>query len=315
MRTVEDHFIVGCYYTGYNYYGVAAFDKDGNYLWAKQSTLSGVAYGLTATADSGFVLAGYSYVDFWDAQLCKFDKSGNVEWRRTYGDSLYDVFYSVEVTDEMVVLLPQVQLKILNFHPTTMFGYIMKTDSAGNKEWFYILGDPVINRLEFIDVHQTQDGAYVAAGVSSYGAVDLFIAKFDANGKICAECLPADYGLDYNGSDFTNITMGFDLETGIIEDQIFDEYAGSGITTLCIDVGIETVNEMVLMEVYPNPAHDFIQIKSSEKEILNMNVLILNIDGRMFKSVPYSREINISDLLPEIYLLRMQNSFLKFVKQ
>ncbi len=78
---------------------------------------------------------------------------------------------------------------------------------------------------------------------------------------------------------------------------------------------VQEVNNEI--SIYPNPATDHIIIEQ-ENFYGKESLAILNALGeRVFTStlISGSQTINISDLLPGIYILRKEDFFLKFVKQ
>jgi hypothetical protein len=68
--------------------------------------------------------------------------------------------------------------------------------------------------------------------------------------------------------------------------------------------------------LYPNPATDFLIIKNVPNS--ELNVTVFGIDGTIIKSEKLSSisyKIDISDLKKGIYLLKVDNTILKFMKQ
>jgi Secretion system C-terminal sorting domain len=281
-------------------------------LWAKQSTHTGIPYGLVATADSGFILAGYASFTTYDAQLSKFDKQGNLEWSKAYGDSLIDIFYSVGATDDGGLIAAGVTKNDKFFPDNILSGYIVKTDSLGNLEWSRMLGDN-LHVSSFNDVHQTMDGGYVAGG-EYYD--NFFVAKFDENGNICDDCLPADYGSEAPGTGFTDITMGFDSDTGVVEELVYDQYTGGELTVLCLNTGIETVNESLSLTVYPNPSPSGNFEIALPAGISNTTMKVCDVTGKilMIKNSTGGNNIfiNLSDRANGIYFLFIEHDNQQF---
>ena len=102
VETADHHYIIGIYGASINdFFYILSLDTAGNQLWSKQSSHSGVPYDLVATADSGVVVAGYiCTTSGCDAMLSKLDKNGTILWSYTYGDSLFDRFYSATQTSD-----------------------------------------------------------------------------------------------------------------------------------------------------------------------------------------------------------------------
>lgn len=86
--------------------------------------------------------------------------------------------------------------------------------------------------------------------------------------------------------------------------------------------GISAVNEIALTEngirVYPNPAQEKITIELNEKPNTGEEIFIYNSSGQMVKTQMVSQqktELNISELPSGIYLVRMKNASVKFIRE
>jgi hypothetical protein len=71
-------------------------------------------------------------------------------------------------------------------------------------------------------------------------------------------------------------------------------------------------NEIMSVYIGPNPASEFIYLKTDE--ILNLNVQIYSIAGIKLYDEPFSDRINISSFQSGVYFLKLGNKVLKFVK-
>jgi hypothetical protein len=161
-------------------------DSSGKLLW--QKTYGGAnsdgGFSVQQTPDGGYVIAG----DTWsfgaggdDVYLVKTDASGNQLWQRTYGGTLDDFGYSVQLTSDGGYV-------IVGY--TNSFGaggydvYFVKTDASGNQLWQKTYGG--IGNEEGYSVTQTSDGGYVIAGWTNsfgVGGSDVYIVKTDASGN------------------------------------------------------------------------------------------------------------------------------------
>ena len=155
-------------------------DANGDMEWNK--TYGGPGFDLCedleSTSDGGYVLVGSTdsfgagRSDFW---LIKVDSSGNMEWNKTYGGTMYDGAYSVVKTSDGGYALAGT---------TQSFGaayddfWLVKTDVNGDMEWNKTYGGAYPDYGHTVE--QTSDGKYIVAGAtSSFGAgyLDAWLIK------------------------------------------------------------------------------------------------------------------------------------------
>lgn len=191
-------------------------DSSGNEEWRRYYTGEYGAEGhcVRQTSDGGYIVVGETfvpmgYVDLW---LLKTDANGDTMWTRVYGgEGLIDVGYWVEQTADGGYIITgyyeEAYLWILKTNtlgdtlwtryynflgPTGCFvqevpgGYIVsgskgliRTDADGDTLWtYYFEGGGVCSACE------ASDGGYVftAATWGSFGALDIFLIKVDAEG-------------------------------------------------------------------------------------------------------------------------------------
>jgi hypothetical protein len=72
----------------------------------------------------------------------------------------------------------------------------------------------------------------------------------------------------------------------------------------------ERPNESNLINVYPNPAMDFIQLPATGAEFQ-----IYNLSGKLLLSGMDNGKINISSLESGVYLVLSNDKYFKFVKE
>jgi hypothetical protein len=169
---------------GYDVY-LLKTDASGDTLWTK--TYGGVnndiSHSIQQTSDGGYVTAGYTYsfgAGMCDVYLIKTDSLGDTLWTKTYGDTLSDLGYSVDITSDAGYIITG---------STNSSGYsdvwLIKTDSLGDtlwtetygfeSPWFHWAGN---------SVQQTTDGGYIVAGYISrtVGNTWVLVIKTDAGG-------------------------------------------------------------------------------------------------------------------------------------
>lgn len=151
-------------------------------------------YSGIQTTDGGFAIAGYTkssgagWEDFW---LIKIDKSGELQWSRTYGGSSRDIAYSViQSTDGGFVLAGTHSFKDF---------WLVKTDAYGMLQWNRTYGGSGNDQAN--SVIQTTDGGFVLVGEThspEYGATAVkgatWLLKTDGNGFV-------EWNRTYGGSE------------------------------------------------------------------------------------------------------------------
>ena len=163
-------------------------DSNGNEMWNRTfgGPKSDVGSSVWQTKDGGYIIAGdtSSYgVKLNAGLLLKTDKSGNEEWYKIFGGSGYDMADSVQqITDGEYIIAGWTTSHGAGVED----GWLIKTDSSGNKQWDKTFGGTKNDAL--LSVEQTSDGGYIVAGDTwSYGTgngnSDGWLTKTDANGN------------------------------------------------------------------------------------------------------------------------------------
>lgn len=156
-------------------------------------------------------------MDYW---IVKLNKSGVIEWQKTYGGEYADVLRSMEQTRDGGYILggysnsPQSGDKT---EPLKGIGdyWIIKIDNTGNIEWQNTYGGNGDNQLYAI--HQTEDDGYILGGNSNSTSSLTSLGGMVSNG--------IDYWvlkLDIKGSVVWSKTYDFgkkDILTSIIENK------------------------------------------------------------------------------------------------
>jgi hypothetical protein len=158
-------------------------DSGGNLQWSKNFGSNGFDYGnsILQSPDSGYVICGSISLSGPgnDVLLTKVDKSGNIAWIKSYGDT-----YS----DEGRAIIPTLDGGYAIVGYTESFGsggadvLLVKTSSNGSLQWNIVYGG---TKYEYgRAIKQLADGSFVVGGASeSFGAgmYDFYLTKFDAN--------------------------------------------------------------------------------------------------------------------------------------
>ena len=166
-------------------------NPNGDTIWVRKIGLplrNERCYGIKQTPDGGFIMCGLIHnVDSTgaitddDVYLVKTDSLGFQQWERTFGGSLDDWAYSVELTSDGGYLV---------FGTTYSYGigqynmYLIKTDNTGNMLWQKTYGGNLQDYGNAIVV--TNDGGYLLAGGTyvSTDTVASYLVKTDTAGVV-----------------------------------------------------------------------------------------------------------------------------------
>jgi hypothetical protein len=144
-------------------------------------------YDGTGWMCGGFYLEGTPASYILDIALFKTDLDGNLLWSKTYDEGRdWEMVRSLLNTQpDDGYFLSGSSLENPNSYNG---GFCMiKTDSAGNKEWGAIFDGPGHDFCPTMGCRQTTDGGYIMSGLTnSYGAggTDLWIVKTDSDGAM-----------------------------------------------------------------------------------------------------------------------------------
>jgi hypothetical protein len=142
------------------------------------------AYSVVQTSDGGYALAGFtdSYgAGSFDFYLVKTDSAGNQNWTQTYGGSGDDFAYSLVKTIDGGYALAGYTSSSGGYY----YFYLVKTNSAGNQQWYKTYGGPSDNEAR--SLIQTSDGGYALAGwTDSFGGggYKFYLVKTDSTGNM-----------------------------------------------------------------------------------------------------------------------------------
>ncbi|MEE9552980.1 MAG: hypothetical protein V3W18_01685, partial [candidate division Zixibacteria bacterium] len=158
----------------------------GEYMWSRAygGTGEDQAYSVCEVPGEGFMVTGYIILpgrscDLW---LLKTDYNGDTLWTQTYGGVYCDIGNYIQRTSDGGYIITG---------RTTSFGsgwwnvYLVKTDFAGDLEWYQVFGGPEWDGGTY--VQQTTDGGYFVGGYTfsfGEGNVDFYFIKTNAAGSL-----------------------------------------------------------------------------------------------------------------------------------
>lgn len=152
------------------------------------------AWCIQQTSEGGYIVAGTTasygkgtegYPDAW---LIKVDKSGNMQWNKTYGGTYFDEGYFTRQTSDGSYALSGYTFPSGYAEP-----WLIKTDKKGNEMWNKVSDN--ITHEDYLQyrAERTSDGGYITADIIEYeigerdGLVlvdyDIIITKYDTSGN------------------------------------------------------------------------------------------------------------------------------------
>jgi hypothetical protein len=191
ILVLADGYII-CGYTqssGNGEYDVWVFkiSLSGDMIWQKTygGRKSEFGKSMQKTADGGYILVGYAGSfgegahDIW---ALKFNKDGDIEWQKTYGESGVENSYSIIVTSDGGYV---VSGRKHNISDNSTIYLIFKISSSGGLEWKKLYGNGG-SMLTYSMSKADNDGFVVAGHADSLGTggSDIILLKFDALGNI-----------------------------------------------------------------------------------------------------------------------------------
>ena len=157
-------------------------DTSGIPAWAKTFGTANTdeACDIEQTADSGFIMAGYTVNNSLDTNvyLVKADKTGSLQWSRIIGSSTATEFgISVkQAADKGYAIAGTTR----NYSGGSTDALLLKTDSLGNLQWAKSYGG---NNLDgFYSVIPTQDKGYLLGGNTWSFGLAMYVVKTDSTG-------------------------------------------------------------------------------------------------------------------------------------
>jgi hypothetical protein len=291
-------------------------DSAGNQLWEK--TYGGTDFdgGFSAvqTIDEGFLILGWtrSYGNGErDFYLIKTDSLGNQDWQNTYGGNDMETGIDIIALVDGNYLL--IGAKVLSGLDR---GWLIKIDPDGEIIWqkTYIHNGNTAN--EFYNGKELNNGDLALVGGTHDNDDNGWLVKTDSTGNILWQrkynptndvdllyaLLPvSDSGFLLSGQTWNN--SAHNQEGWLIKvDSIGCPYPNC-------TVGIEEEGKKVLVDVYPNPANEVLNLelqetgKAFEVELTDINGhVIYKSEIRNQKS-----EVSVSGYANGIYLLTLQN--------
>lgn len=293
QQTPDEGYIV----TGKGVENVLKLDQNGNIEWGKK--YNWIFYTGTATADSGYIVAGdsiYRQLE-WNYIPCrslyKLDRRGNEVWHNPWGNAAAGRINSIQQTRDggYIVAGDSIALKSTDEHSS--YAQVAKLDPNGNTEWTYY-GNEYSGAQS---IRQTADGGYIAAGntTDEGHGLDFLIVKLDENGKEeWIKRYGSRSGWEYASSIQQTADAGYIVagQTDALGSGRYDVWLlkldGNGNCPDVVDI-VEARTKypagFLLSHNFPNPFNPATTIAFHLPETADISLKIFDIKGELVKSL------------------------------
>ena len=190
---------------------VFKLDENGGIVWKKyygDLPFIYVSY-IEKTIDGNYIILGNEGPDFasrdFDLFILKIDGEGNVLWKKTLENPLYDHGQKIKQTRDNGFI-------ILSWHSdnrevTTI--RLVKVDETGNLVWSKSFSWDIDKTLAY-GIEQTEDGGYIFCGTNGYSPNEAILVRLDGSGEILWKNIYKPDFIDYSwiGSDVKQTSDG-----------------------------------------------------------------------------------------------------------
>jgi len=281
-------------------------DSSGNSTWTKTygGPLESRGYSVQQTTDGGYVIGGFNLSGMggtYDMYVIKADADGDTAWTKKFPTPDPDKAFCAQQTTDGGYILTGISNLI-----SPEYMSLIKTDSAGNISWNKNIG-PNGSSGRFVE--QTSDDGYIVTGET--GPNDLFLVKTNVDGDTL--WTKTFHGTDHEDGrcvqqtiDGGYIIAGNTASPELVGLNSYQVYLiktdGNGVVT-----GIDNKVSVSGVEIYPNPASDFTDVKI-ESKVMDINSVILRevLGNEMNVPLQFNRQsvhLNLYSLSSGMYFL------------
>jgi len=301
---------------------ILRLDEDGNVISAK-------AYGNPDIDEKGWGIIKINSNRYWligmggpeshtDALIMQIDSTGNVVWSKVYNDGTY-------AADESSVTsfyyIPEYGLFVCGFdvfyNPYSFIldlgdAFVFQVTDSGDVAWWRDFGTDEANYWEnFVRMKVTDDGSLLLAGSRTTNGNedegqhwDMYVAKTNADGiNGCQRDMNVnveDFDVQVNDVEVNDSSI-----TLTVVPANFAVSSTATMTTLCYPTNAESAVAHNEIELYPNPADDYVTVKSyssvTAKEIRFYDML----GKEIFRGDLTNSSVNIENVPENFYLYRI----------
>jgi hypothetical protein len=176
-----------------NYVYVLKLNADGEIQWNKtyyDTVAYDTASSIQQTRDGGYIVVGWTYFfndhesgSSGDILVMKLNRTGEIQWQRTYGGESWDKAYAVRQTSDGGYIVAG---ETYSFGEGAHDIWVLKLNADGEIQWQKTYGGSGTEHTH--SIQQTVDGGYIVVGrTKSYGGgqfFDTIVLKLDADGNV-----------------------------------------------------------------------------------------------------------------------------------
>lgn len=296
-------------------------------------------YDGVSTADNGFILVGTSEAgkdaipNFW---IVKINSVGDTQWELNHGGSDVDIakgIYECSDGNYMAYGLASSDDFGIHDHIGLTDGYILKFTPEGDTLWSKSLGwsdsyQSICDIFEYNDKYYAVISCTQSLEIDHYGQTDVVIVEFDQFNQYFVNHFGGE-GIEPYTEDARlcvqelNGQLLFSSSTSSSTHDLPDTLGmGDGwIFGLDFLTAIKNDNLKRSINIYPNPAKNYISLSLNAYESFPLKGRITDINGKIIKDVLIKNDnhtINISDIKAGTYIISFDNPYIidkKFIKQ
>jgi len=316
---------------------VIKIDTSGNIEWEKTygGTNKDDLRSLCRISDYGYMLAGsYRYKvginNYFNVQVMRIDKTGKVEWTKTFGGSNRDYAFQIKslVNDEYIVGGHTLSHDgdVQDGNNGSYDVWLIKIDGQGRLLWEKTFGGSKEENLLFsMDVDNNNN---ILVGSSTYsddydvqsgnhGDCDFWVLSVNDKGSLNWEKTFGGSAMDYTYC-IKSLSESEFMVGGITLSNDGDIKSGNhgekDIWIVNVSVGSPTnISHLNALDenftVYPNPADNYIRI-TSDSRLDSYELRICDLTGKLIleKQLTGESTLNIEHLEPGVYLYQVITS-------
>jgi hypothetical protein len=295
-------------------------------------------YDGVSTADNGFILVGTAEAgkdaipNFW---VIKINSVGDTQWELNHGGSDVDIatgIYECSDGNFMAYGLTNSDNGGVHDHIGLTDGHVLKFTPEGDTLWSKSLGwsdsyQIISDIFEYNNKYYAVMSSTYSTEIDHYGQSDIVIVEFDQ--------FTQQFVNNFGGEGIEPYTEDSKISVQELNGQLLFTSSSNSHThdlpdTLGMGDGwifgidfitaIENNKFQRNIDIYPNPADNYISFSLSAYETLPLKANITDINGKMIKNISIEQDkktIDISNIKSGIYIIEFENQYIrskKFIK-